>query len=76
MNYIKTANALVWAHDAAAGDYLCRYDDVYETPDERESDDGSRCGFDDQDLDAIGEILRRRDLQLIADDRGLLAEAR
>jgi hypothetical protein len=55
-----------WAKQAEAGEYLAEYEDV--------SDSGSRCGFGDDELDEIARILRRRDLRLVADDRGLVAE--
>ena len=66
------ASDLQWAETCSAGQYLTTYeddglDDV--------SDHGSRCGRDDAALDAIKRTLRRRDLRLVADDRGLVAEA-
>lgn len=62
-----------WARRATAGDYLVEYKDTGTTADE---DPGSRCGFDDVQLDEIRQILARRDLQLDADDRGLVAVAK
>ena len=66
-----TADLMTWARTATAGEYLARYegdglDDV--------SDSGSRCGYGDDQLDAVGRILRGRDLCLSADDRGLRVE--
>jgi len=64
--------ALSWAGEAGPGDYLIHYEDTGLTDEE---DPGSRCGFDDAELDAIRVTLRRRGLTLSADDRGLVAEA-
>lgn len=66
--------ALVWARDEAeAGDYLAEYDDDGLDAD---SDPGTRCGYDDETLDAVGRILRDRGLRLGTDDVGLVAEER
>lgn len=62
-----------WASSASAGDYLVEYEDTGMTAEE---DPGSRCGYDDQQLDEIRALLRKRDLTLEADDRGLMAQAR
>ncbi|MEO7895893.1 MAG: hypothetical protein ABIR65_01220 [Pseudolysinimonas sp.] len=67
------ADALEWARSADAGEYLVHYVDAGSTS---TSDPGSRCGYDDAQLDAIGRTLAERDLQLVTDDRGLLADAR
>jgi len=37
-------------------------------------DSGSRCGFGDDELDAIRRVLGKRDLLLRTDDKGLYAE--
>lgn len=37
------------------------------------NDSGSRCGFDDQQIADLENILGARDLTLKADDRGLVA---
>jgi hypothetical protein len=61
-----------WARTAEAGDYLRTYEDsglsAYEDP-------GSRCGYDDRELDETRRILADRDLRLEADDVGLVAVA-
>jgi len=62
-----------WAASASAGDYLVEYEDTGMTA---EQDPGSRCGYDDQQLDEIRRILAGRDLTLEADDRGLVAAAK
>lgn len=65
------ADAIAWAREAEAGDYLVEYDDL---DDNAEDDPGSRCGFGDDELDAINRVLRVRDLTLNANDCGLVAE--
>lgn len=65
--------ALVWAADAVVGDYLVQYEDTGMTDAE---DPGSRCGYDDAELDAIRDALDERGLNLITDDRGLLCGGR
>lgn len=70
---MELREAIEWAQECEAGDYLIEYEDCDSTPEE---DPGSRCGFDDQELDAIRSVLRGRDMTLSADDRGLLAETR
>lgn len=65
--------ALKWARSAAAGDYLIEYKDTGMTA---EQDPGSRCGYDDAQLDEIRHVLGRRGLTLEADDRGLVAAAK
>lgn len=67
------ADARVWALEAEAGDYLVEYE---EDGLDEVSDPGSRCGFGDDELAEIDAILARRDLRLVADDCGLVAEAR
>lgn len=62
--------AYQWAATAEAGDYLAQYaddelDDV--------SDPGSRCGFGDDELARVEEILGDGGLTLTADDVGLVA---
>jgi hypothetical protein len=59
-----------WALECEAGDYLVEYED--DGLDEA-SDPGSRCGFGDDELDAIGRILSDRGMKLEADDVGLVA---
>lgn len=63
-------DAISWARTADAGDYLIHYED---TGLSAEEDPGSRCGFGDDELDAIRASLRGRGLTLEADDRGLVA---
>jgi hypothetical protein len=65
------AEARAWALEASEGEYLVEYED---TGMKAEEDPGSRCGFDDQQLDELGRILRARDLKLTADDVGLVVE--
>lgn len=60
--------ALEWATYAEPGQYLCEYADDGLTAEE---DTGSRCGFDDRELDELQSILRERDLCLETDDVGL-----
>jgi hypothetical protein len=62
------AAARDWARIADADDYLIEYN--------AEQDPGSRCGFDDAQLDELKRILGRRGLTLEADDRGLIAEVK
>lgn len=64
--------ALDWASDASAGEYLVEYSETGMTDVE---DPGSRCGYDDSDLDAIRRALAERGLTLTSDDRGLMAQA-
>lgn len=64
--------ARIWATTAVSGEYLIRYEDSGLTDAE---DPGSRCGFDDAELDEIRSMLGARDLGLSADDRGLVAHA-
>jgi len=66
------ARALSWASDADAGDYLITYE---ATGMSTEDDPGSRCCYGDDELAAIGAVLRQRGLRLAADDRGLVAVA-
>ncbi len=61
----------LWARKAESGDYLVEYEDTGMTAEE---DPGSRCGYDDQQLDQVGRWLRERGLKLTADDRGLVVE--
>jgi len=75
MDTISMSDARKWAKTADAGEYLCEYEDVYETDEERAKDDGSMCGFGADEIAEINEILAKRDLTLTADDRGLVAEA-
>lgn len=70
---MELQEAIEWARECDAGDYLVEYsddglDDV--------SDPGSRCGFGDDELAEIERVLRGRDMTLSADDTGLAAEAR
>lgn len=62
--------AIEWARGAEEGEYLIEYED---TGLSAAQDPGSRCGFDDAELDAIRCELARRDLSLEADDQGLIA---
>ncbi len=64
------AAALEWAGTADAGDYLVRYEDTGMTD---RDDPGSRCGYGDDELDAIQRELSPRGLMLQADDVGLVA---
>jgi hypothetical protein len=66
------SDALDWAVTADAGDYLVTYDDTGMTNAE---DPGSRCGYGDDELDAIRHELGKHNLTLTADDRGLVAQA-
>jgi hypothetical protein len=66
------SDALTWAASAEDGEYLVEYEDTGMTA---EQDPGSRCGYDDAELDQIRRALADRDLTLIADDRGLMALA-
>jgi hypothetical protein len=65
--------ALAWAREAEAGDYLHEWED--DGLDEV-SDPGSRGGYDDETLDSVEDVLRERDLTLRADDCGLVVEVR
>ena len=67
------AAARDWARIADAGDYLIEYKNTDLTA---AQDPGSRCGFDDAQLDELKRILERRGLTLEADDRGLVAAAK
>ncbi len=60
----------MWAKNAEAGEYLACYED-----DDLDaiSDPGSRCGYDDETLDAVSAALRKRNMTLVADDVGLCA---
>lgn len=73
MDTISMSDARKWAKTADAGEYLCEYEDVYETDEERAKDDGSMCGFGADEIAEINAILARRDLTITADDRGLVA---
>jgi len=53
--------------DLNGGDYLAKYDDHTDKENE-----GSRCGYSDQELGEIRGCLRHRGLALRADDQGLL----
>lgn len=64
-------SALRWAATAVAGEYLVKYEDTGLTDSE---DPGSRCGYGDDELDAIRRELGKRDLTLAADDCGLVAQ--
>ena len=64
--------ARTWARTAVAGEYLARYLDTAMGDD---ADPGSRCGYGDDELAELGRILAKRDLRLVADDRGLIAMA-
>ena len=64
--------ALAWARDEAeAGEYLAEYENDGL---DAESDPGSRCGYEDETLDAVGRVLRERDLRLSTDDVGIVVE--
>ena len=65
-------SALAWARTAEAGEYLVEYEDTGMTDAE---DSGSRCGYDDAEIAEIRDMLWRRSLRLVADDRGLVAQA-
>jgi hypothetical protein len=68
MSYLR--EALDWARTAEPGEYLAEYDgDGF---DDR-SDPGSRCGYGDDELDAIDTELSKRGITLAADDTGLVA---
>jgi hypothetical protein len=64
------AEAFTWARTCDAGEYLARYseDDLDDV-----SDSGSRCGFDDLELDDLKRELGKRGMTLEADDEGLVA---
>ena len=65
---IATLTALrTWASTAAAGDYLARYEDSGDDV----SDPGSRCGYSDEQLHAMREVLGERGRRLESDDVGL-----
>lgn len=64
------SDAVAWALVALPGEYLIRYADSEFTDAE---DPGSRCGYGDEELDAIRAALRSRGLALGSDDLGLLA---
>jgi len=68
---MSLSDALEWAAWAAVGEYLIEYEDSGLTD---EQDPGSRCGFGDDELDAIRSALSNRGLSLTADDRGLRAD--
>lgn len=70
---MTTAELGAWAREADEGDYLVEYEDTGMTADE---DPGSRCGYDDQQLDQLKRWLADRDLALEADDVGLVVVAR
>jgi hypothetical protein len=63
--------AIKIAKSADAGDYLIEYADTGLTDAE---DPGSRCGFGDDELAEIEQVLARRGLSLRADDEGLLID--
>ena len=65
-----TVNAAKWAQTAEPGDYLRTYEDAGGSD---VSDPGSRCGYDDQQLDEANRILAERNLTMQADDTGLVA---
>lgn len=68
----KTITELAqWAKSADAGDYLVTYEESGD-----DGLDGSRCGYSDMHLAEVKLGLRDRDLALVADDRGLVVEAR
>ena len=62
MNLCALEPALEWARTAERGDYLSYYT----------SRDSSLCGYAAQDLYQVKQVLRRRDLTLMADDLGLV----
>lgn len=64
--------ALSWARTAEVGEYLVEYEDTGMTDVE---DPGSRCGYSDAELSEVQQVLGRRDLLLVPDDRGLVAQA-
>lgn len=66
---MTNAELTTWARTAESGDYLAEYEDDGLTAEE---DTGSRCGYDDQQLDAVARVLRERNLRLVADDCGLV----
>ena len=59
--------AITWARMADNGDYLVTYDEAM--------GEDERCGFGDDEIDAIKTGLSRRGLRLVADDYGLVAQA-
>lgn len=63
--------AIAWARTAKAGAYLFEYEATGMTD---VDDPGSRCGYSDSDLAEIESVLGRRDMTLVADDRGLVAQ--
>jgi len=63
-------DAIEWARQADAGEYLSKYADR-----PTDEDDGSRCGWGDDELAEIETALARRKLRLDADDVGLIAVA-
>jgi hypothetical protein len=65
-------DALAWARTAEAGEYLVEYEDTGMTDVE---DPGSRCGYSDADHWEINRVLGRRNMMLVADDRGLVAQS-
>lgn len=67
---MSLSDALYWARDTEAGDYLIEYEDSGLSDEE---DPGSRCGFDDRELAEIERVLGERGLKLVADDCGLAA---
>lgn len=74
---MRLQDAIEWAQECEAGDYLVTYDgwEAYSgTSAEDTVADGSRCGFGDDELAAIERVLRDRDMTLQADDSGLAAQ--
>ena len=69
---MTTAELGAWAREAEAGDYLVKYGYTGVTADE---DPGSRCGYDDQQLDQVGRWLRDRGLKLTTNDVGLVVKS-
>lgn len=72
MRPMTLGDALRWAKTADHGDYLITWEESGLTDHE---DGGSRAGFDDMELDEIGNVLARNNLTLLADDNGLYAWA-
>lgn len=61
--------ALKWARQATAGEYLIEFDALAAAV---ERDPGSRHGYSDGELDQIRAALAGRGLSIEADDRGLI----
>jgi hypothetical protein len=60
-----------WALAADDGEYLAEFSD---TPLPAGCvDDGSRCGYSDEQLAEVSRLLTRRNMRLVTDSRGILA---